>query len=81
MTGEAHARSRRVSGGDPPHHRFYREYDALAMQESSDRNIGPAMLRNEEPGGSAANFNFVAIGTEAANVVDRVFAQTARTWA
>jgi len=129
--------------------RFFREYDALAIQESFDANIGPAMLRDaddpaqaqllaeilsatktleaslviagedgiqwkcvqaaatlvkfveEHSPGSAANFNFAAtamlapyapfypgsyhlgdgrrfaIGTEAANVVDRVFAQTA----
>jgi hypothetical protein len=128
--------------------RFFREYDALATQESFDANIGPAMLRDaddpaqaqllgeilsvtktleaslliagqdgiqwkcvqaaaalvkfveEHSPGSAANFNFAAtamlapyapfypgsyhlgdgrrfaIGTEAANVVDRVFAQT-----
>ena len=129
--------------------RFFREYDALAIQESFDANIGPAMLRDaddpaqaqllaeilsatksleasvaiggedgiqwkcvqaaaalvkfveERSPGSAANFNFAAtamlapyapfypgsyhlgegrrfaIGTEAANVVDWVFSQTA----
>jgi len=129
--------------------RFFREYDALAIQESFAANIGPAMMADgddpapaqllaeilsttkslkaslivggeggiqwkcvqaaarlvkfvaEHSPGSAANFNFAAtamlapyapfypgayhlgegrrfaIGTEAANVVDRVFAQTA----